>query len=106
MNLRRSTSAALLAVLLALPASASPDPTGAAPPPRPAAPLAGPRITNAPAPAPAAPSVTAPSGPPGKVEVPEMTYDAGKVDRGTVVEHTFLLKNVGKGELSVQARPG
>lgn len=46
----------------------------------------------------------APAG--GSLEVPERVHDAGKVDRGTAVKHTFLLKNVGTAELAIDAKPG
>ena len=39
-------------------------------------------------------------------EVAERAHDAGTVDQGTVVRHTFLLKNVGATALSVDAKPG
>jgi hypothetical protein len=42
----------------------------------------------------------------GRLAVAAREYDAGKVDRGTTVVHTFLLKNVGAAELSVDAKPG
>jgi len=54
------------------------------------------RAADAPATAPAA----------GSLEVPEAVYDAGKVDRGVTVRHEFVLKNVGPGELSINAKPG
>ena len=54
------------------------------------------RAADAPATAPAA----------GSLEVPETVYDAGKVDRGVTVRHEFVLKNVGPGELSINAKPG
>ena len=44
--------------------------------------------------------------PAGSLEVPEAVYDAGKVDRGVTVRHEFVLKNVGPGELSINAKPG
>ena len=44
-------------------------------------------------------------GPP-LAEVAERAYDAGTVDQATVVRHTFLLKNVGAADLSVDAKPG
>jgi hypothetical protein len=43
---------------------------------------------------------------PPHAEVGERVHDAGTVDQGTVVRHTFILKNVGPGELSVDAKPG
>ena len=54
------------------------------------------RAADAPATAPAA----------GSLEVPEAVYDAGKIDRGVTVRHEFVLKNVGPGELSINAKPG
>ena len=54
------------------------------------------RAADAPATAPAA----------GSLEVPEAVYDAGKVDRGVTVRHEFVLKNVGPGALSINAKPG
>ena len=54
------------------------------------------RAADAPAPAPAA----------GSLEVPEAVYDAGKIDRGVIVHHDFVLKNVGQAELSINAKPG
>ena len=54
------------------------------------------RAADAPATAPAA----------GGLGVPEAVYDAGKVDRGVTVRHEFVLKNVGPGELSINAKPG
>ena len=53
-------------------------------------------------PAPPAP----PSGPVGTLEISETTFDAGKIQRGEKVEHVFTLKNTGKGDLTVDARPG
>ncbi len=44
--------------------------------------------------------------PTGLLEAQELVYDAGKVERGTTVRHAFVLKNVGTGELSVDAKPG
>lgn len=43
---------------------------------------------------------------PPRVEVAERAHDGGTIDQGTVVQHTFLLKNVGGAELSVHAKPG
>jgi hypothetical protein len=44
--------------------------------------------------------------PTGVLEAQELVYDAGKVERGSTVRHAFVLKNVGPGELSVDAKPG
>ena len=60
--------------------------------------------TAQPAPAPAA--VVAPSGPVGKVEIKELIFDAGNVARGTDVSHAFSIKNIGPGDLTVDAKPG
>ena len=47
------------------------------------------------------------SAPPsGRLEAPELVYDAGKVERGMTVRHDFVLKNIGTAELSVDAKPG
>ena len=56
-------------------------------------------------PAPAAPAAAA-SGPVGKVEIKETVFDAGSVDRGTDVSHAFTIKNIGQGDLTVDAKPG
>jgi len=40
------------------------------------------------------------------LEANELVYDAGKVSRGITLTHTFLLKNVGTADLSVDAKPG
>ena len=61
-------------------------------------------VTPAPA-APAAPAAAA-SGPVGKVEIKETVFDAGSVDRGTDVSHAFTIKNLGQGDLTVDAKPG
>jgi hypothetical protein len=47
-----------------------------------------------------------PPEPPAMLEVPARIYEAGKVDRGTVVKHTFALKNLGTTPLSIDAKPG
>jgi hypothetical protein len=46
------------------------------------------------------------AAPASALEVPEPVHDAGKVDRGTVLKHTFTLKNRGATELSIDAKPG
>ena len=56
-------------------------------------------------PAPAAPAAAV-SGPVGKVEIKETVFDAGSVDRGTDVSHAFTIKNIGQGDLTVDAKPG
>jgi hypothetical protein len=42
----------------------------------------------------------------GSIQVAEREYDAGKIERGVRLTHTFLLKNIGTAELSVDAKPG
>ena len=46
----------------------------------------------------------APSGLRGSLS--ERDFDAGRVDRGTEIEHTFTVKNTGAGDLTVDAKPG
>jgi len=41
------------------------------------------------------------SGPPPKLEVPEMEFNAGDVIKGDVIEHEFILNNKGQGVLKV-----
>ena len=67
----------------------------------PAKPVAATPATPAPAPA-----AATPSGPVGKVEIKETIYDAGTVERGKDISHVFELKNVGPGDLTVEAKPG
>ena len=59
-----------------------------------------------PAPPAAAPPATPPAAAPAAFEVVDRVYDAGKIDRGTVLKHVFTLKNVGTTELSIDAKPG
>jgi hypothetical protein len=47
-----------------------------------------------------------PAEPEAALEVPARIHDAGKVDRGTVVKHSFTLKNRGTTPLSIDAKPG
>jgi len=47
-----------------------------------------------------------PAQPAGSLEVPELVYDAGRVDRGVTIRHSFVLKNVGTADLSIDAKPG
>ena len=55
----------------------------------------------------ATPAVAAaPTGPVGKVEIKETIFDAGSVDRGSDVSHSFMLKNIGLGDLTIEAKPG
>jgi hypothetical protein len=51
-------------------------------------------------------SVARADEPRARLEVPERVYDGGRIERGAKLEHTFLLKNVGTAELSVDAKPG
>jgi hypothetical protein len=44
--------------------------------------------------------------PPAALQVPARIHDAGKVDRGTVVKHSFTLENRGPTPLSIDAKPG
>jgi hypothetical protein len=59
---------------------------------------------------PAAPSAptpaAAPTGPTGTLEIKETTWDAGTIERGAALSHSFLLKNIGKGDLTVDAKAG
>lgn len=48
----------------------------------------------------------APPAPAARIEAAARAYDAGKVDHGSKVRHSFLLKNVGAAELKVDAKPG
>jgi hypothetical protein len=48
----------------------------------------------------------APVPPAPSLDVPERVYDAGKVDRGATLRHTFVLKNPGPSALSIDAKPG
>jgi len=53
------------------------------------------------------PTTTTLTPPPAvKLEPTETTYDAGKVERGVPVRHTFVLKNSGPTELAIDAKPG
>lgn len=56
--------------------------------------------------APADGAPAAPTGPTGKAEIKETVYDAGTIDRGTDVTHAFEIKNIGKADLTVDAKPG
>ncbi len=51
-------------------------------------------------------TTTSPPAPVIKLEPTETTYDAGKVERGVPVKHTFVLKNTGPTELAIDAKPG
>jgi hypothetical protein len=84
----------------------APKPAASAP----TTPAATPTLTVAPAhgaPAEEVPAAAAfPAGPAGKAEMPETSFDAGVVERGSEVSHAFLIKNVGEHPLTVDARPG
>jgi hypothetical protein len=41
-----------------------------------------------------------------RVEVPEQSYNAGTIDAGMVIRHTFALKNVGSADLHLEVQPG
>jgi hypothetical protein len=41
-----------------------------------------------------------------RCEVPELRYDAQTVNQGTVIRHTFLVKNTGTSNLTIHAKPG
>jgi hypothetical protein len=59
--------------------------------------------------APAAPHATptaAPDAPAPRAQIENPSHHAGKVDQGTTVRHSFLIKNIGTAELSVDAKPG
>jgi len=47
-----------------------------------------------------------PGAPRARLEATERTFDAGKVDQGVPLKHTFVLKNVGDAEMKVDAKPG
>ena len=55
---------------------------------------------------PGQPVPAAPAAPGGTVEIKERSWDAGTVERGGPVTHAFILKNVGKYDLTVDAKPG
>lgn len=50
------------------------------------------------------PNLPAPAG--GVLVVESPTFDAGKVERGGKVKHSFTIKNTGTGPLHVDAKPG
>lgn len=50
------------------------------------------------------PDLPAPAG--GVLVVESRTFDAGKVERGGKVSHSFVLENTGTGPLHVDAKPG
>ena len=48
----------------------------------------------------------APPPPAGKLDVAERVHDAGRIDRGARLTHSFVLRNTGTGELHIDAKPG
>lgn len=103
-------ASALAAVLLAGPPAKAPAAPAAAPQPHvipTAAPAPGPAVQAVQAVEPAAaPAPAAQGGPTGKLEAKETIFDAGAVERGVDVVHAFQLKNIGLGDLTVDAKPG
>jgi len=91
--------AALAAVALSSAAFAAPE-TASAPKPTP------PLVVTPPSPKPASVVPSVQTGPGGKAEMPETTFDAGEVERGAEVKHAFVIKNVGEHPLTVEAKPG
>ncbi len=53
------------------------------------------------------PSNTSSPGPHPKMDIPEGVFDAGDVWHGTVINHEFVIRNNGPGELKIlKAKPG
>ncbi len=53
------------------------------------------------------PSMTLPAGEAGKPEmvIEEKVFDVGEVEEGTLIKHSFIIKNQGEGTLNLkQAR--
>jgi hypothetical protein len=78
----------------------------AAPPPQPMklTPLNKPEkklLVNPDGAAPVAPAAAEDTGPPPKLEAPEIEFNAGDVVKGDVIEHEFILNNKGVGVLKV-----
>lgn len=46
------------------------------------------------------------SGSRPKLEIPVRVFNGGRVERGTVLQHSFELRNTGSAPLTVSARPG
>jgi hypothetical protein len=42
----------------------------------------------------------------GKALVEAPSFDAGKIERGGKITHSFIVKNTGTGELALHAKPG
>ena len=42
----------------------------------------------------------------GKAVVEAPSFDAGKIERGGKISHSFIVKNTGTGELALHAKPG
>ena len=101
-------SSALAGAVAAAPAAAAPAKPADPPKTQVVAPAVAPHAPGIsvaqPDGAPAAPA--APTGPVGKLEVKETVFDAGTVERGAEITHAFQLKNIGKGDLTVDAKPG
>ena len=56
--------------------------------------------------APAGSPTAVPDGPAPRAQIEKPSHHAGKVDQGTMVRHSFLIKNTGTAELSVDAKHG
>jgi hypothetical protein len=118
MNMQSRALAALFASGLAVTAAAAGANEAAVPKSTTAKPVAIKPATPAPVPLTVSPPVmvqptpgaaampAAPTGPVGKVEIKETIFDAGSVDRGADLSHAFEIKNIGKGDLTVDAKPG
>ncbi len=63
---------------------------------------AGAEVPAAPAAAPSA----APDAPAPRAQIQKPSHHAGKVEQGAIVRHSYLIKNIGTAELSVDAKPG
>lgn len=42
----------------------------------------------------------------GKAVVEAPSFDAGRIERGGKITHSFIVKNTGTGELALHAKPG
>ena len=51
-------------------------------------------------------AVATPASPAGHLQARQAVFDAGKIERGLKLRHTFVLRNVGKSALSIDAKPG